>query len=339
MLVRGVLDVLHARGISTTELLNDTPWTEERLSDMRTRLGHGELELLITRGVRLARDPALGLRVGSSAPDTIGQIVSYVALSAASLEDAFARFVHFSPLLFDGFEFRLARGTEHARLSYTLPNVLDPQSTRFVAEFASAFLAKLGARRFGRGTSATSFGFAYSCPDYVHDYQDVLGANLRFDQPSFSFDFPLAWLEQPQAHGDSLMLCELTELAERLLVRAFDPVSTVDRVRTRLRQTIEPIGFDNSELAKEMRMSVRVLRRRLAGEGVTLTGLRKLILRERAMRELLRPNANIKNIAEQLGYSEPSAFHRAFKRWTGSTPSQYVREWREAEAQGREARP
>ena len=72
----------------------------------------------------------------------------------------------------------------------------------------------------------------------------------------------------------------------------------------------------------------RTLRRRLAAEGVSFRALRDEALRERAVELLRRPGSAIAEVAFVLGFSDPTAFHRAFRRWTGVTPQA----WRRGEA-------
>ena len=70
-------------------------------------------------------------------------------------------------------------------------------------------------------------------------------------------------------------------------------------------------------------MNARMLRRRLNSEGISLRQLTEESLKREACLSLDNPHESVSQIAERLGYSEPSAFHRAFKRWTGITPAQY----------------
>ena len=72
-------------------------------------------------------------------------------------------------------------------------------------------------------------------------------------------------------------------------------------------------------------MTARTVQNRLAREGTSLTELADRVRQEVAERRLARPGATVPDVAARLGYSEPSAFRRAFKRWTGMTPGEYRR--------------
>jgi AraC-like DNA-binding protein len=76
------------------------------------------------------------------------------------------------------------------------------------------------------------------------------------------------------------------------------------------------------DIARKLGMSGRTLRRRLKEEGKAFPTLVAQVLRDRALQLLSDPKASVKEVAYQLGFATPNAFHRAFKRWTGGSPSE-----------------
>jgi AraC-like DNA-binding protein len=80
-------------------------------------------------------------------------------------------------------------------------------------------------------------------------------------------------------------------------------------------------------VAQRLRVSDRDLRRRLAAERVRLPELLDEARLRIAKCELSKPGVSIKEAAYALGFSEPSAFYRAFKRWSGQTPQEYLRQF------------
>jgi AraC-like DNA-binding protein len=110
-----------------------------------------------------------------------------------------------------------------------------------------------------------------------------------------------------------------------------DEVSFVARARGAIRQLV--LGGDASvrNVARSLNTSGRTLQRRLQQDGTSLQQLISAVRCELAMEMLRNPGQSSNEISDQLGFSAPSAFHRAFKRWTGMTPGQYRRaEWRTA---------
>jgi AraC-like DNA-binding protein len=80
---------------------------------------------------------------------------------------------------------------------------------------------------------------------------------------------------------------------------------------------------DLESVAEQMHISPQTLRRHLREEGTSFQGLKDQLRRDMAIYHLSRAELSLQQIAEQLGFSEPSAFHRAFKKWTGLTPGAY----------------
>ncbi|HEX4786964.1 MAG TPA: helix-turn-helix transcriptional regulator, partial [Actinospica sp.] len=78
-----------------------------------------------------------------------------------------------------------------------------------------------------------------------------------------------------------------------------------------------------AKIAERLSVSPQTLRRQLAAEGSSFQHIRDQMRRDHAIAALAEGRTPIERISEQLGFSEPSAFHRAFKRWTGATPRAY----------------
>ena len=91
--------------------------------------------------------------------------------------------------------------------------------------------------------------------------------------------------------------------------------------RNGMQTEIENMSFEL--VSSELNMTTHTLRRRLKDEGNSFQEIKDSIRRDRAMVLLDKPTLVLHDIAAQLGFSEPAAFNRAFKKWTGLTPGQY----------------
>ena len=110
--------------------------------------------------------------------------------------------------------------------------------------------------------------------------------------------------------------------AERLMEARSKPSGVTARVHSVLRQTDQP-RVPMEAVAQRLGVSARSLRRRLREEGSSYADLADAAAADVARRLLGEHDASIDDIAQRLGFSEPSAFYRAFKRWTGQTPRQF----------------
>ena len=111
-----------------------------------------------------------------------------------------------------------------------------------------------------------------------------------------------------------------------ILVRYRYDAGLAAAVRRRLRQT-PPSNWTSFEaMAAQMRMSASTLRHRLQAEGQNYAGIKDDIRRDLAIDRLMNTAGSISEIAADLGFSEPSAFYRAFRKWTGKSPAEFRRE-------------
>jgi AraC-like DNA-binding protein len=143
---------------------------------------------------------------------------------------------------------------------------------------------------------------------------------VLFNQPRYAIAFPSEYPDRAQELGDDM----LTSHAEPLWSEC-ESESTVERVRGMLRLEDEIAVIHVRRVAQRLGLSVRALRRRLDAERASLSGLLDEARLRIAQSELRKPGVSIKQAAHALGFSVPSAFHRAFKRWGGQTPTQYIK--------------
>jgi len=127
----------------------------------------------------------------------------------------------------------------------------------------------------------------------------------------------------PLPTSDPALLEILKRHADHLLAKLPPSDDFIARVRQLIAQELTGGDPSADHLATRLGMSSRTLRRRLEERGTGHKALLDEIRRELAMRHLGEERLEIGEVAFLLGYSEASAFHRAFKRWTGSTPVDY----------------
>jgi AraC-like DNA-binding protein len=125
------------------------------------------------------------------------------------------------------------------------------------------------------------------------------------------------------ANADPVLAAVLAEKIERLLAQFSDQPSLGSRVREWLIAQLRGGNPRIDALAEHLHMSERTLRRRLGEEGTSFKRILDEVRRELAIGYVQERQLSTGEIAFLLRYSEPSAFQRAFKRWTKLTPSEY----------------
>jgi AraC-like DNA-binding protein len=168
--------------------------------------------------------------------------------------------------------------------------------------------------------------FQHTPPSYVDKYHRVFRVPLLFGQEKSAIVFEKAYLSMPNPNPQPYTKEILTRHADALDKGIEKNKLFQDKVRKIILKDLES-GLVNLELiAKELNVSSRTVYRKLKNENITYKNLMinmKKQLAQSYLKETLFP---INDISFKLGFSEASAFHRAFKRWFGTNPSQYRRQ-------------
>jgi AraC-like DNA-binding protein len=190
------------------------------------------------------------------------------------------------------------------------------------AEFVMTALAFMLPLFAGGGARPTQARFAYPEPEYVAEYRRIFGNAARFEQEFTELLFPRAWLDKTHQYYSPELYTVLKDQADRSLARLERDAS--------LRALLEgimakhgPLPLTMEDAARHLGMSARSLQRRLSAEGLDFAELVTLHRMNAAKRLLGRPKASLQETAYEMGFASVTAFHRAFKRWTGMTPKQY----------------
>jgi len=332
VIARGILSEIQRRGLNPDELLRLSDIDGTRLLDIREVLHTREAEVLVQNAIRMTGDPGLGLAIGSHAPENMLQVFGHLILSHRTIREACAALKRYAPLIVDGPTLDLVEQGDVALFTFT-PHVQLGDVTRCFVDGALALTARIGEQFSGSSGRLIEVRFQHERPSYEHRYHAEFDCPVYFGQEMNALVFSRDLLDRQQPHADDTMRTVLRETAERLLEERSRRQSITERVRTLLRYEPSLAVVDAERIARRIGLSERALRRQLGAEGAPLSVLIDEARCRVACERLRRTDTTIKETAELLGFSEPSAFHRAFKRWTGRTPASYSRLKPQAEPQ------
>jgi AraC-like DNA-binding protein len=318
VLVRVLVDVLERVGISRDELLRDAHFDASHLEDASGRVPLDEFEDLQARAVALLRDEALGLRMSEyseSSFDLFAPLVSH----APTLREALGLCTQFGRLLKDGTNITLREQGDTAAIRLHFTRV-SPLSDRINAEFALAGLFRLMRGFAGTNAPVHTVEFEHARPAYHREHARVFQGVERFSQPSSAITFASALLDRVHLHLHSEFYLVLRREAERNLDRLARELTQEERLRQYLLSQRPQSMPDMETAARDLRVSARTLRRRLAEEGVSFRSVVQSVLETLASHMLRDPNRTIQETAHAMGFADAASFHRAFKRWKGVTP-------------------
>jgi AraC-like DNA-binding protein len=167
--------------------------------------------------------------------------------------------------------------------------------------------------------------FAYPEPAHSSEYRIMYSSRLSFGQPNTALTFASEYLDQPVIQNEQSVKEFLRIIPENILVKYKNTNSLTAKIRRRLRQTLPHELPDFEVLARELHTASATLRRRLHEEGESYQSIKDQLRRDVAITYLSHSDRSVMDIALELGFAEPSAFHRAFKKWTGASPGEYRR--------------
>ena len=318
-----LLEYLENEGFDLNNILDRVGIPRSALEDTRKRFPKENFEALWQVAVEATGDPAIALRVSTTVkPNTLG-IIGYLASASESGRNAFELVKGLTPLLWEDFECDLESDGEVAFIRCSTGG--NPQASRFTMEYAIGLTVTMS-RVLGAGRSdPLEARFSYSAPAHADEYERILRLPIRFDADEDGVLFPISMMDSLNPSADAA----LRQLLERYAADQLARIPTSARFSQRIRACILsrlPLGSLTAEtVATQFSMSNRTLRRRLQEEATSFQEVLDEVRVELADHYLTKEKRGIDEVAFLLGFSDPSAFTKAFRRWTGQTPADFVR--------------
>lgn len=294
----------------------------EILHDADARISHEKFAALWTELDRRSGDPDIGLRMAEFAQPAILDVVGYAIQSSPNLKEAIRRAVRSLRILHQGVELTFKVQGKVARLTHAVPQASIPLH-RVDSDFWMAGLLLRLRKMTGTDFVPLKAGFQHAAPTDISFYRQLFRSSVEFNQPVNDFVFDAAWLQQPLLTADPGLCIVLDRYIEELLVKLPQSESIVDSVRREIGIGLRDGNPGLSACALRLGFDKRTLQRKLKQAGVSYQELLDEMRRELSMYYLQEQHLPAHEVAFLLGFSETSTFHRAFKRWTGTTPGEF----------------
>lgn len=295
------------------------------LDDRDARLTEAECAGLFDRAAELLHDEALGLHVGETIRPGHYGVLGYVAMNCATLGEALSRLNRYQALVLDIGPMGMQMQSGEVRLSW---NPDSERPFRQLAEFNLAGLVTFARWISGRADTPCRLEFNYAAPTSISEHRRIFGCELVFDQPHYAIVFPDDWLRQPLIQPDPAMRELMLRLADKQMLGLSRGDEVLAKARALIAKQLSEGELTLEQLAAQLDMSARTLQRKLKDEGLGYSQLLDSVRQALAERYLADPHLDLNDLAFLLGFSEQSAFQRAFKRWKGQAPGAYRRQLR-----------
>lgn len=317
-----VLGIAEERGHSPAALLARASIDVPAEQLFETGLSFGEHVNLMAVVGALLDDPRLGVEVGWRLPPTALGSVGYAVLSSATLGGALEVLQRYWRLVGRATTISVDTHGQIGRVEVQLRLPVDAKRRALVSEVTLVSMYRGVVALAPAAAGAVEVWFDFPEPAHAAYVRERLG-QVRYGMPTSQFRFPVALLQTPLAMSNpvgleaALKWCEREEKA-----RGMADEGLVPRLTAALQRGAD--GYPTLEqMAKRMGMAPRTMRRHLRQEGTGFATLLDQARRREALRLVENPSLALSGIAEQLGYEDPANFTRAFRRWTGVTPTQH----------------
>ncbi|RLQ20571.1 helix-turn-helix domain-containing protein [Seongchinamella sediminis] len=311
-------------GLDVSRMLRAAGITEDIMQDKNARLPVENAVTLLNICIGSLRDESHGLL---ERPIKLGhfRLLALSVLPTRTLGQAMRRMTEINNLFDNSLSNSLTVTPQYVEFALgRIPGhtILDNYAIDSIMTVFHRFFGWLGNDRIILDQVTLDF----AAPDYRDEYRYLYyGAPVLFNQAYCGFRFDPGYLDQPILQNES----SIESYIRRAPLDLFLPMDAGGALTRNVRRlardafALHKGAPELDNIAAAMRFKPHTLRRRLKAEGTSFHSIKSQVRRDIAIHHLGNPATTIEQIAFYTGYTEPSAFIRAFKQWTGFTPLQF----------------
>lgn len=318
--LRAATSTATLRGVDLQEWMDELGIDPVLLFDDRSRITLEQAARLVRAVWKLTGDELAGLGP-TPAPLGTFRMICLGVISSPDMGTALGRFHDFCRIVPSMPAFTIETGPTTTRVVYDIEPEQDPAG--FITDMMMSISVRLFSWLAGTRLPIEAVELPHPLPDDAEDYDLVFGSRVTFEKPAPALEFSNEMLSLPVVRTESELEEWLRNSPSDLLMLRDYGTTTADQVRRIFERGLRGRWPTPDEAASALSMSTQNMRRLLREEGTSVTKIKEELLRDAAVTALVRGDETVAELAERLGFSEPSAFHRAFRRWTGSAPGAY----------------
>jgi len=321
---RALLDACERFGLDTRQILQAARLDPVTLQNPDARIPIEQVNLLWQKAYELSNDPNLALHAIEVLPFGAYRVIDYLASSAPTIGGAFAKVSDYFPLINTVVRLPYAVGDHHVTFGVEAPS--RPSAiTRPYAEYtlAAVFLrTRIGTNRPFR---LIRVEFSHPRPADISEHERIFDCPVTFGAQTCQMVIARDVWDMPRTESNPTLFSALDTHARMLLDGLPSPADIVGRVREAIEAELRGGNPKLESIARRLAMSPRTLQRRLRDQGVLFNDVLDAMRFRAAKSCLAQGDIAGSEVAYLLGFAEQSSFNRAFRRWSGQTPTEYRR--------------
>lgn len=326
---QAIVDAAVRKGCDRDEVTSACGLSSALLAENNARISSESYAALCAYVTAKIDDEACGLQ---AEPVKVGtfEMMCYACINCPTLGEFLKRGTEFNRLVSNNSMLELVNEGQSVRYRCTLsgstvtphnnndPNNILPLSILAIAHRLASWLV-------GKTVALESANFSHARPDCASAYNYLFKSPVRFSSADYSLVFAASYLDLPIQQNEQSLALFLQTPSMSLLVDVDEKNSYVGQISHLIHRSVATEFPDFEWVAEQLLTTTGTLRRRLRDEGTSYQQLKDDIRRDTAIYNLNKGTMSLENVADSVGFSEPTSFFRAFKRWTGVTPRSYLK--------------
>jgi len=320
--VNAMLAGCRRRGVDPALILRRLGEPEGLLADPDARFPKSRMGDLIATISHTLDDETLGFLERPTPPGGLEMWI-HACITSRTLHEAIERWIRFWRMVHREQVTALGIDGDQARVATVFRDDCELDRSAFIT-WLVFLMVRLASWLIGKPLLLDRLCFTFEPPADPDDFTDMFPARHYFGHAENSFDFNRRFLDMPVVQSADSVQDFVHSLPHLMTVQRVDHSLTAQvRRMVQAADCVDEVSLTG--VAQHLNCSEDTIRRRLKGEGSTFSEIRESVRRDLAVYHLESVHTSINEIAYMLGFSEPSAFNRAFKRWTGQTPGDFRR--------------
>jgi len=312
--------LLEKNGVSPLPIFRAAHIDPKMMRDMNARYSQATLIDLWSRTAEAIDDPDFGLQAGEVWHPAFMHALGYAWMSSSSLRTALQRLVRYIHIVNQSSQVEISETED--QLTLTWKNIGFETDTPWISDIRISMLLAMCRANFGTDLNPISVSLFRQAPPKTGRYYEHFKCPVTFSAEQDSLTLSLADVDKELPSSNVLM----SQVHDQIMIKylaGLNDDNIIERVKTAIIELLPDGRMSDVKVAEMLFMSNRTLQRKLAAQNTSFKTILVEVRENLALQYIRDSRLTLTELSFQLGFSEMSAFSRAFKQWTGASPKQY----------------